>query len=132
MHSELDQLGRRIYDFLQGEGHQPAEELLTDDFTGHLTVGLPLGLGGKYSSREDMITRGWGRVVQNFDIHPELETLDVIDDSMLVGRGHYVGTALTTGKPVRAAFAHFWTVEENRVSSIYQVTDSAAWEHALD
>lgn len=131
MNSELDQLGRRLYAFLQGKSDEAADALLTEDFTGHLTAGLPLALGGDYSSREDMITRGWGRAGQTFEVHPELDSLDAIGDSMLVGRGHYVGTAIPTGKPVRAAFAHFWTVADNRVSSVDQVTDSAAWEQAL-
>jgi len=131
MNSELDQLGRRLYAFLQGKSDEAADALLTEDFTGHLTDGLPLALGGDYSTRDDMITRGWGRVVQTFEMHPDLEVLHVVGDNLLVGRGHYVGTAIPTGKPVRAAFAHFWTVADNRVSSVYQVTDSAAWEHAL-
>ncbi len=131
MDEELDQLGRRLYAFLQGKSDEAADALLTEDFTGHLTDGLPLDLGGDYVSRDDMITRGWGRVVQTFEMHLELEALYVVGDNLLVGRGHYVGTATPTGKPVRAAFAHFWTVAGDRVSSVYQVTDSAAWEHAL-
>lgn len=132
MNVELDQLGHRLYAFLQGNSVEAADALLTEDLTGHLTDGLPLALGGDYSSREDMTTRGWGRVGQTFEVHPEVEAIHVAGDNLLVARGHYVGKALPTGKPVRAAFAHFWTVAENRVSSVYQVTDSAAWEHALD
>lgn len=131
MNSELDQLGRRLYAFLQGKSDEPADALLTEDFAGHLTDGLPLALGGDYFTRDDMISRGWGRVGQTFEMHPDLEGLHVVGDNLLIGRGHYVGTAIPTGKPVRAAFAHFWTVTDNRVNSVYQVTDSAAWEHAL-
>jgi len=131
MNLELDQLGRRLYAFLQGKSDEAADVLLTEDFTGHLTDGLPLALGGDYSTRDDMITRGWGRVGQIFEIHPDLEVLHVVGDNLLVGRGHYVGTAIPTGKPVRAAFAHFWTVADNRVSSVYEMPASPSSKPAL-
>ncbi len=131
MNSPVEELGRRLYAFLRGESGEPAEALLADDFTGHLTDGLPLKLGGDYASRDDMIDRGWARVGQTFDMHPEADHIYAVDDTLLVGRGHYVGTAISTGKPVRAAVAHFWTVRDGRFTSVYQVTDSAAWADAL-
>ncbi len=45
MNSELDQLGRRLHAFLQGKSDDAADALLTEDFTGHLTDGLPLAPG---------------------------------------------------------------------------------------
>lgn len=131
MSTDVEELGQRLYAFLRGESDEAAEALLSEDFHGHLADGLPLGLGGDYPSREDMIRRGWGRVGQTFDMRPEVQDLYVADEGLLVGRGHYVGTAIPTGKRVRAAFAHFWTIRDGRFTSVYQVTDSAAWEHAL-
>ena len=78
-----------------------------------------------------MINRGWGRVGRTFDMHPEVDRIYAVNDTLLVGRGYYVGIALPAGKPVRAAFAHFWTIQDGRFASVYQVTDSAAWERAL-
>lgn len=127
----VEELGRRLYAFLRGESDEPAEALLTEDFTGHLTDGLPLELGGDYHGRDDMIARGWGRVGKSFDMHPEPEELYAVGDDLLVGRGHYVGKSINEGKPLRAAFAHFWSIREGRFSSVYQVTDSAVWEHAM-
>lgn len=128
---EIGQLGDRLYKFLRGESDEPPEALLAKDFTGHLTEGLPQQLGGDYAGREDMMNRGWGRVGRAFDIHPEVETIYAVGENLLVARGHYVGTAIPTGRPVRAAFAHFWGIRDQRFVSVYQVTDSAAWEHAL-
>lgn len=51
---------------------------------------------------------------------------------ILIAHGHYVGKAKPTGKPVRAAFAHFWSFDGERFTGVRQVTDSAIWEHALD
>ena len=126
-----EELGRRLYAFLRGESDQSPEDVFTDDFHGHLTDGLPLGLGGDYDGRADMINRGWARVGESFAMHPEVEELYAVGDRLLVGRGHYVGSSVARGKPVRAAFAHFWGIRDGRFSSVYQVTDSAAWEHAL-
>lgn len=131
MGTDVEELGRRLYAFLRGESDEPAEALLAEDFTGHLTDGLPLGLGGDYNGRDDMVGRGWGRVGQSFDMRPEIHDLRVVSDDLLVGRGHYVGRAIATEKSVRAAFAHFWTMRDGRFTSVYQVTDTAAWEHAL-
>jgi len=50
----------------------------------------------------------------------------------LIGRGTYVGTATSTGKPVTAAFAHFWRFEGDRIAAVQQVTDSALWQQALE
>jgi len=97
MNSELDQLGRRLYAFLQGQSDEAADALLTEDFTGHLTDGLPLALGGDYSTRDDMITRGWGRVVQTFEMHPDLEALHVVGDNCWLVAG------ITSGRPYQLA-----------------------------
>ena len=50
----------------------------------------------------------------------------------LIGRGTYVGVAKPTGKPVEAAFAHFWRFDGGRIVSVHQVTDSALWARALE
>lgn len=129
--TELENLGTRLYAFLRGDSDEAPENLLVEDFVGHLTDGLPLHLGGDYSSRADMISRGWGRVGQHFDVQPEVETLLAVPPDLLIGRGHYVGHAVGSGRPLRAAFAHFWTVREGRFASVYQVTDSVAWTAAV-
>jgi 2-(1,2-epoxy-1,2-dihydrophenyl)acetyl-CoA isomerase len=116
----------RLYSFLRGESDEKPENILADNFTGHLTDNLPFQLGGDYTSREDMIIRGWGRVGQYFNMKPELGEYFFTDDQLIV-HGFYVGVAIKTGKPVRAAFAHFWTVKDQKFTRVYQVTDSAAW-----
>lgn len=130
--ADLESLGNRLYAFLRGESEEAPEDLLTDDFTGHLTDGLPLDLGGDYDGLSDMIERGWGRVGQSFNIQPEPDALVTVGDDLLIARGHYVGHAADGGKPVRAAFAHFWTLKGDKFASVYQVTDSATWEQALN
>lgn len=132
MTTDVEALGRRIYAFLRRESEELPEDLLTEDFAGHLTEGLPLQLGGDYFGRADMIRRGWGRVGLSFDIRPEPDELIAVSDDLLIGHGYYVGHAVDSGQPLRAAFAHFWSVRDGRFASVYQVTDSATWARALE
>ncbi|MGF1661367.1 MAG: nuclear transport factor 2 family protein [Kineosporiaceae bacterium] len=129
--SHLVSEGHRLYAFLRGESEDSPESLLAEAFRGHLTDGLPLGLGGDYVSRSEMIEQGWGGVGQHFAMAPEVDELYAVNEGLMVARGHYVGHGVATGKPVRAAFAHFWTHDGSRFSSVYQVTDTAAWSAAL-
>lgn len=78
-----------------------------------------------------MLSDGWGRVGEDFEMGPQPEEIVATED-YIIGRGYYVGTAIRTGKPVRARFAHFWRVKGDKITGVQQVTDSATWEHALD
>ena len=123
--------GRSLYDALLAGDQDVLRRLLADDFVGDLTPGLPNGYGDHpYRGREVMLTEGWGRVGRSFAMGPQVDEIITTDDC-IIGRGHYVGTAVPTGKPVRARFAHFWRVRDGRITSVLQVTDSATWEHAL-
>ncbi len=125
------EMGRTLYDALLAGDQDTLRRLLADDFVGDLTPGLPNGYGERtYDGREVMLTEGWGRVGRDFAMGPNVDEIIATDD-YIIGRGHYVGTALPTGKPVRARFAHFWRVEGDKITSVFQVTDSATWEHAL-
>lgn len=123
--------GERLYKAL-GEGDAAVlRELLDDRFQGHLTAGFPHGFGERtYDGREAMLTEGWGGVGQYFELSPKVEELLEVGD-YLIGRGSYVGMAKATGKPVAAAFAHFWRFDGDRIISVHQVTDSALWARAL-
>ncbi len=125
------EMGRALYGALLAGDQDTLRTLLADDFVGDLTPGLPNGYGERpYQGREVMLRDGWGRVGRDFDMGPHVDEIVVTGD-YVIGRGHYVGTALSTGKPVRARFAHFWRVEGGVITSVVQVTDSAAWERAL-
>jgi ketosteroid isomerase-like protein len=125
-------LGEALYTALRAGDADTLRALLSEDFVGDLTPGLPHGYGARpYRGREVMLTEGWGRVGQDFVMGPEPEEIIATED-YVIGRGYYVGTARSTGRAVRARFAHFWRVEGDRITSVVQVTDSATWEHALD
>lgn len=126
-----EEMGPALYNALLDGDQDTLRELLAADFVGDLTPGLPNGYGEQtYQGREVMLTDGWGRVGKDFAMGPNVDEILVTDD-YIIGRGYYIGSAIPTGKPVRARFAHFWRVENDKITSVVQVTDSAAWEHAL-
>ena len=122
--------GRELYQALAGGDLTTLRRLLADDFQGDLTQGLPHGLGRHYDGLDAMMSDGWAGVGEWFDMSPHPEEL-IDGGHVLVGRGHYVGTARHTGRPVRAAFAHFWPFDGRQFTGVVQVTDSAAWRDGL-
>ena len=82
-------------------------DLLSDDFRGTLTAGLPHGFGRTYEGRDAMMNEGWGAIGAHFALAPQVERLWDGGD-VLIARGTYVGHAIETGRPVHAAFAHVW------------------------
>lgn len=75
---------------------------------------VPPGLhyGGTYRGREDVLDNVFSRFVtewQDFAVSPA-EIMDAGD--RVVALGHYSGTNLATGKPMRTRFAHVWRLRD--------------------
>ncbi|MBC8732289.1 nuclear transport factor 2 family protein [Paraburkholderia sp. UCT2] len=101
--------------------------VLTDDFIGTATEGLPHGLGGVYHGNEKAVTEIWGRIWTLFNMTGEVTEFIPFDDDRVLVLGRYVGEAREGAAPVYAAFAHIFTVRGARVAALQQVTDSAQW-----
>lgn len=129
--SEIISKGRELYAALGSGDPDTLKRLLSPTFQGELTAGLPHGFGRTYDGLDVMMTEGWGAVGNWFEMSPQIEEL-FNGGSVLVGRGFYVGKAKPTGKPVRAAFAHFWRFDGQQFTGVYQVTDSGVWRDALE
>lgn len=95
-----------------------------------MTAGLPNGFGRHYNGLDEMITQGWAQVGRVFQMSPQPDRL-IDGGDVLVGLGNYVGVAKPTGRPVRAAFAHFWSWNGSQFTGVRQVTDSGARRDAL-
>jgi ketosteroid isomerase-like protein len=102
-------------------------DLLTDDFAGTVSAGMPHGVGGAHHGQADMITGVWGRIASIYDMHVDpLEYLSV-DDERVVVLGRYWGPARDGGSAVDAVFAHVITTRGDRVAALQQITDTARW-----
>ena len=124
-------IAAELYQAFAAHDAKAMRGLLTTDFRGVVTDGMPRGLGGVYKGPDAMFRDCWGPVFKLVDVHPvPAEYLPVADDRMVV-LGRYVGTARGTGRPLSAAFAHVLRFAGGRVSEIVQITDSARWHDAL-
>jgi len=128
--AELLSRGAELYAALQSDDVPALLRLLHPSFRGELTRGLPLGLGGVREGLDAMLAEGWGAVAEAFDLTPRAERL-FDGGTVLIARGWYEGRARPSGRPLRAAFAHFWSFDGSRFTGVWQVTDSAAWAEAL-
>jgi ketosteroid isomerase-like protein len=128
--SNIIRKGEELFAALRSDDVDALQRLLSPDFRGELTAGLPHGLGRVYEGLESMMNEGWGALGDYFEMVPEVDKLYDGGD-VLIARGNYVGKVKATGKPIRAAFAHFWSFDGERFTGVWQVTDSATWEHSL-
>ena len=128
---EVGSLVRELYDSLASGDTRALARLLSPDFRGELSPGLPWGLGDHpFEGPDAMIVAGWGRVARELDIEPRPELIHVLDDRVAV-LGTYTGRTRRGGEPFSAWFAHFWRVADGHVVWLRQVTDTAAWQAAV-
>jgi len=130
MTNELD-LARRFYRAIHAGDAKDLMALLDPDFVGHVTEGLPAGLGGTYRGRAAMLRDCWRRAAEIFQARPEPEQFFESDGGWITVRGRYVGPPGASGEGLDAAFAHFLNLRDQRLVELWQVTDSARWERAL-
>ncbi len=105
--------------------------LLTDDFEGIVSEGMPHGVGGEHHGRVAMITDVWGRIDSVYDVDVEPAEFLAVDGGGSVGRvvvlGYYRGTARDGSTAVDAPFAHVITVQNERITALQQITDTVRW-----
>lgn len=126
------QTARRLYEALATGDRATLGEILTPDFVGRAAAGLPLGLGGTYTSAESMRRDFWWPLGQAFRVRAEPESFDRLGEDRLQVSGTYRGSARSTGHPLEAAFVHVLSFDGMRISGLVQLTDTAAWHAALD
>src|SRR4030088_1579943 len=99
--------------------------LLTEDFVGTVSTGMPHGVGGEHHGAVDMITGVWARIASVYDMHVDpLDYLQVGDDRVVV-LGRYWGTARDGGSAVDSAFAHVITTRGGRIGALQQIEHNA-------
>jgi ketosteroid isomerase-like protein len=101
---------------------------LSDRFVGHVSMGMPCGVGGVHDGREAMIGEVWVRVFQDFDVSPVPERVGFTGDGQAVVHGHYRGTRRADGASIAAEFVHLLRFDlDGRVVELRQITDTASW-----
>jgi ketosteroid isomerase-like protein len=118
---------RRLYDAMARSDAVALRGLLTDDFVGTVSDGMPHGVGGAHHGPADMVGTVWGRIASIYDMHVEPREYLPVDDTRVVVLGTYRGRAWSDDTVVDAAFAHVIDVRSERVAALRQITDTARW-----
>ena len=121
-----------LYRALAAGDRDVLNELLSDDFIGHAAEGLPLGMGGEHRGAQAMQRNLWWKIGKHFAVQAQPDEFRVLDDGGLLVTGHYRGTARRSGRVLDAEFTHVLRFDrDGRISSLRQLTDTAAWIDAL-
>jgi len=120
-------VAQRLYDAMEHSDGIALFGLLTEDFVGTVSTGMPHGVGGEHHGAADMITEVWARIASVYDMHVEPHDYLHVDDERVVVLGRYWGPARDGGSAVDAAFAHVITTRGDRIAALRQITDTARW-----
>jgi len=118
----------RLYEAFADTDGQALLDVLTDDFVGTVSAGMPHGVGGTHEGPADMIGCVWGRIASLYEMHVDPVEYLPVDDQRVVVLGRYWGSARDGGAAVDAVFAHIITTRGDRVTALQQITDTARWQ----
>lgn len=119
-------VARRLYDAMATHDATALVDLLSDDFEGLVSAGMPHAVGGPRHGRDAMLGV-WGTVDALYDIAVEPHEFLEVSNERVVVIGRYRGRARTGDTAVDAAFAHVIDVRGERLSGLHQITDTARW-----
>jgi 2-(1,2-epoxy-1,2-dihydrophenyl)acetyl-CoA isomerase len=128
--SELE-LAHTFYRALNAADVDALVTLLDPGFEGHVTEGLPAGLGGTYRGPEAMLRDAWRNAALIFHARPEPDSFFESDGGWIIIRGRYLFDREGNENAMDAAFAHFLRFDGERLVELWQVTDSRRWEQSL-
>src|SRR5258708_19610654 len=123
---------KAIYRALADGDRDAIAALLGYDFVGHAAEGLPLGMGGEHRGAEAIQRDLWWKIGKHFKVEAQADEFRILDDGGLLVTGHYRGVARRSGRPLDAEFTHVLRFDESgRITSLHQLTDTAAWIQPL-
>ncbi len=124
---------RSLYRALAAGDRETLGKLLHPDFIGHATAGLPLGAGGEHVGPEALRREVWWQLGRHYRVEAHPDEFHALDDGRLLVVGRYRGEARRSGIKLDAAFHHVIDFsDDGRMTSLDQLTDTAAWIEALD
>lgn len=100
-----------------------------EDVEWHAAEGLPWG--GIHKGRDAVAQDVFGALMTAFDGFSLTHEVFIDGGNFVVALGRYGATARRTGKPLDAAFAHVWELEDGRLKRYLHYTDTVKFEEAL-
>jgi ketosteroid isomerase-like protein len=95
-------VAQRLYDAMAHADGIALFGLLTEDFVGTVSTGMPHGVGGEHHGAADMITEVWARIASVYEMHVEPHDYLHVDDErvvVLAGSGTRPATAVRPWTP---------------------------------
>ena len=129
MSAQLE-LAREVYDALGTADAPRLVELMHPDFVGHVSEGMPEGVGGVHRGPRAMLADVWAPIARRFAVRPVAERFLPCDGGDVVVLGTYAGAPPGSDTPLRAAFAHALSFRDGRVVELRQITDTQRWADA--
>lgn len=123
-------LARALYAALADSDRAQLDALLHPEFVGHIAEGMPFGIGGDHDSSAAMRRDGWGAIARHFEARAEPEEFLDLKDGRLLVKGRYRGRGKQSDAVLDAAFAHLIAIDQGRIKSLEQYTDTARWHDA--
>ncbi len=120
-------VAQRFYDAIARSDAEELFTLLTDDFVGTVSAGMPHDVGGQHRGPREMIASVWGRIDALYDMSVDPAEYLAVDDDRVVVIGRYRGPARDGATSVDAAFAHVITTRGGQITALHQITDTAQW-----
>ncbi|WP_386416630.1 enoyl-CoA hydratase-related protein [Stutzerimonas stutzeri] len=127
----LSELARRFYRGLAKGDRDELDALLHPAFVGITTRCLPMGLGGTYQGPEQMRRHFWGGLAKHFQAKADIASISLLAEDRLQVEGVYLGKGTLSGATLDARFIHLLRFQDGRLIELEQLTDSAAWQAAL-
>jgi 2-(1,2-epoxy-1,2-dihydrophenyl)acetyl-CoA isomerase len=128
-HTPAD-LARALYTALASGDRAQLDALLHPEFTGRIAEGMPFGIGGEHDGPTAMRRSGWGAIARHFEVRAEPDEFLDLKDGRLLVKGRYRGRGRQGGSVLDAAFAHLIAIDQGRIKSLQQYTDTARWHDA--
>src|SRR5437762_2437549 len=125
-----EEIARAFYAALATGDRNQLDALLHPEFTGRTAEGMPFGIGGDHDSPAAMRRNGWGAIARHFEARAKPERFLDLTDGRLLVTGRYLGRGKQGGAPLDAAFAHLNAIDQDRIKSLEQFTDTARWHDA--
>lgn len=99
------------------------------DVEWHAAEGLPWG--GVHKGREAVAQDVFGALMTAFDGFRLSHERFIDGGDFVVALGRYSATARQTGRPLDAAFAHVWELEDGKLRRYYHYTDTLKFHQVL-